>query len=452
MKLNYDWWKDYPERDREYVRYYPCRFFPIKEEDVWKEQREKPRTYDGIGLYFHIPLCSTNCGFCPFNKFVTTPELENKFMDALDIEMDLYSKLPFVQSKKINTIYFGGGTPTSLSIGRLEKFLNRVKDRFNLADDIQVSTECHPLTATEDKLTLMHEWGVDRIALGTQSFNDKTLKTLGCPHKAETSWNAVKTAQKVGFKKIATDSLFRVPGQNMEDWEQELKDAVDSGANHITTYSLVLTPETPIWKWIENGKIPNQPDEAADMEMARFAKEYLTGQGLQMYTLSDYSRDKIDYKYKNYCWRAPQGEYLGLGAGAFEAVNDHTSCKIHDVNEYVKVLNEGKIPYLMGAKVTDRQRMSRFFVLGVKYLEVDLDDFKKQYNVDAHSIFGEQFKKLEHYKLIEFEGSKMKLTDKGWLYVDNVSKAFYTEDQLMTPHPIEMLLVEGEEAIPAKAV
>ena len=410
--------------------FYPCNLKKIDQQKIWENQRNYTLSYDGFALYIHVPFCYSICNYCPFSRYKWSHSAEKTYINSIKKEMALYSELPFIENSKILTIHIGGGTPTSLSVSSLNELMDSIKENFNVAKNIQIAIEASPLIDIE-KLSKMREMGINRISFGVQSFQDGFLEILGTSHRSRHATNCVKWARDVGFENVSIDLLYRLPGQNIDHWEEDLEYAINIEPDHLSLYSLILCDRTPLIEFVKSGKIKDLPGVEADIEFDRWAYQKLRGYGYERITLNDYSLNGKKSIYAEICWKAPQGEYLGLGPGAFEYINDYYTCKVNNLRDYVdNITKKATIPYKFGTFVSEYERMHRFFVFGFKYLAVNLNKFEQEFGISADSIFEETIKRLIRYKLIEERDSKLVLTDKGILYSNTVMKAFFSPEQL----------------------
>ena len=421
------WWKEYPERDMEYVRWYPCALERVNPDDIWKKKE--------IAYYVHIPFCKSICTYCPFFKQVYNEKLAKKYVDHLLKEIKLYSNLPYIQDSMITAGYFGGGTPTSLKMEDLLRLIDFINDNFNIHPKAEISCEANIETVDEKYISTLLDIGINRLSFGVQSFNDKFLKILGRNHTAEEVFSMIKIAREVGCSNINIDLIYRLPGQTLSEWEDDLEKAIELEPDHISCYSLGLGPGTKLFEKELKGEIPQRPSIEIDMKMYLLAREKLLEAGYVQYTVVDFAKPGKECVHHKINWEAPQGEYIGMGAGAFSFINGWIFCNIHHLEDYITAISKGIYPVLLGKKLTAEEKMSRFMVLGVKCLRVSKEKFKETFGINVEDVYGEVLDRLEKYELITVDESWISLTVKGMLYVDNVSKSFYTKENYMKRQP-----------------
>lgn len=429
-------WKEYPERDREYVRWYPPSIKKIDQRSIWNKRE--------IGFYIHIPFCKVVCKYCPFNKYTWEPNKVRDYLERLKKEIEMYGKLPYIQDSTIIAGYFGGGTPTSLTTDQLFELIACCQENFDIASDAEICTEANPETVDEIKLKTLRDSGINRISFGVQSFNNRFLKIMGRGHRAEVALSAIKMARDMKFENIGIDLIYYIPTQTLPDWEKELNQAISLGVDHISTFNLSISPNTPLYQEQTNGKIPFQQGEQIEIEMYNKAIEMLSEAGYHQYTLLDFALPGKECLHHDINWQAPQREYIGLGAGAFSYINGHIYCNSSPLNAYSQAIDNGNLPISFGKKLTIEEKMSRYFILGVKFLEISKSKFREQFGIKADDVFGDIFQKLEKLGLITNNDEMIAITQKGKLYADNISKMFYTKENIGIPQPRGVDLQKGK--------
>lgn len=437
----YVWWRDlwkrypdrlrgynepYPHVDREFVCYYPIDFRAIKPEEIWEKRR--------VVSYVHIPFCRFICKFCCYSKFPYDPSEVETYLKAVNKEIEMYSKLPYVHDSSIMSLYIGGGTPSVLNSRQITKLMKNLRKKLNLEHDLEITIEAHPKVINERKMKTYLAQGINRISFGVQTFQDHLLRAPIFFHKRKDAIRAINMAKKMGVPRVGIDLLYRQPHQTLEDFERDLAQAVEMEVSSISCYSLLWPPNTPP---------PPQPDEELDVEMDKLATKYLTANGYVQFATAEFALPGKECIYEKDYWHAPTPEMLAFGAGAISYIHGYIYANIHSLNGYRRYLEEGHFPILMGKKLTKEEEMSRFMVLGLKCISVSKQKFKELYNVEIEDVFGDALKKLGNLGLVSVDELSVKLTEKGKIYVDNVSKAFYTRNNVGKPQTVGMLLQDA---------
>lgn len=301
--------------------------------------------------------------------------------------------------------------------------------------------EVNPITRNQ-RILDYYKASVNRLSFGFQSFQNDVLNILGSHHQSRDCYRVVDAARKAGFQNIGIDLMFRLPGQSLKDWEVELKKTIDLDLEHVSCYSMILDPASPLAREIEEGTKPQQPNENDDIDMSKFTLSFMRSNGYNHYASCascghDFAKPDGECRYEKMHWGAPQVDYLGIGPGAYGFVNGRIYCNHHNLENYNQTLSNGSIPVVAGKILTEADRMSRFMVLGIKCISVSKQDFSKTFGVDVHSIFGKKIEQLKEWKLIIESDEDIHLTDLGRLYVDNVSKCFYSCENYLVQQPLE---------------
>lgn len=431
-EVKYDFWKEYPERDHEYVRYYPPTIGPLEPGDVWQKKT--------MGLYLHIPFCKSLCKYCPFNKYPRAPGLIENYLRALRKEIKMTGSQPYMRDGTIVAVNFGGGTPTALSTEQLIDLLNCCQDNFDIRPGAEVTIEANPNSVDESKLKSLLNGGVNRVNFGIQSFNDYYLELMGRGHRSRQSIASLKLARQSGIENLGIDLLYRIPGQTLPDWETEMDMSIALGIDHISIAPLLLNPGTPLFKEQMAGRIPPQPDEVLETELYERARQKLTAAGYRHYIISDFVLPGKECAYHSISWQVPQREYLGLGAGANSYVHGSIYTNMNSLEEYIQAIEQGRLPIFFGRRLTKEDEISRAMVLGIKFLKIDKKEFKKQFGLEMESLYRDTIRRLEGWGLITDTPGDIHLTPKGMSYISNVNKAFYAPEHYRVPQPTDIEL------------
>jgi oxygen-independent coproporphyrinogen-3 oxidase len=380
------------------------------------------------GAYVHVPFCDKLCRFCPFNKRETDERLIAEFVEALIIEIELYSEV--VTRRPLDFVYFGGGTPSVLGSSQLARILEAMDRGIGSVAESEITLECHPTHLNDDYCTEIKGIGINRISTGIQSFNDKRLIALGAQHRSRDTRRAIEAASKI-FGRVGIDLLYRCKDQSLDEWSRELSCALEVGSvDHISCYSLVLK------------SVAGQPDRHLDAQMACQAVDQLTSGGFTHYASCasgglDFAKNGAECAYEADHWKAPQSSHLGLGPGAFGFLNGSVTVNGLHIDGYLSVLRDKLLPLASVRQVSIEELMRRYFVLGTKLLNVPLAPFEEKFGIHPIEKFGGVFDALAQEGLIELDHVAMKLTPIGRLFTDQISASFYSEAEKDIVHPEE---------------
>jgi len=293
-----------------------------------------------LGLYIHIPWCVRKCPYCDFNSHKAEGSLnEVDYVNALLLDLD--RELPFVDDRPIETVFFGGGTPSLFSGEAIDAILSGVRSRLNLSEDAEITLEANPGTAEQKKFEAFRSSGINRLSLGVQSFQPHQLQRLGRIHGQEEALEALRLAKKVGFEAINLDLMFGLPDQTLEEALIDVETAIGLSPTHLSYYQLTLEPNTVFHKYP-----PRLPGEERTWAMQEAAQGLLAESGYGHYEVSAYAKMGKQCRHNVSIWEF--GDYLGVGAGAHgkisfpqEGVIVRTT-KIRHPQHYVDAVQEGK--------------------------------------------------------------------------------------------------------------
>ena len=266
-----------------------------------------------MALYVHIPYCDSKCPYCDFNSHAAKVWPEERYVTALEREMEVASSEAPWRGASIATVFFGGGTPSLFDPRSIARLIAAINRRWRVYDDAEISLEANPGTVDAFKLDGFRDAGVNRLSFGVQSFDDSILTALGRIHDSAAAMQAVCDAQDAGFENINVDLMFAIPGQSIAQWESDLMRAVDLGTTHVSAYNLTFEEGTVFHAMRQRGRL-TQEDESTEIAMYESAERILEGAGLQRYEVSNYALPGCDCRHNLAYWRAKP--YLGVGAGA----------------------------------------------------------------------------------------------------------------------------------------
>ena len=263
------------------------------------------------GVYVHIPFCRSKCQYCDFASYAGREEMREAYVDALGTEMLVRGQEMVLKHGRPETVYVGGGTPTALNVEQLSSVVALIKSVFGTAAEFTM--EVNPGTVDGDLLKKLHEWGVNRLSIGIQSFDNNLLKRLGRIHTAEQAEEAVKLARAAGFDNLSLDLMYGLPGQTMEDLQKSVKKALSLQPEHISIYGLQVEEGTPFYRDQQAGRL-NLPESDVTDDMYDYLTEYLPEQGYRRYEISNYAKPGKESRLNVSYWQDVR--YLGLGAAA----------------------------------------------------------------------------------------------------------------------------------------
>jgi len=339
----------------------------------------------------------------------------NDYVNSLIKEIFLYRDK--LSSYKVKTVFIGGGTPSLLDNNNMKKIINTIKENCTLDKDAEISIEVNPGTVNKEKLQQYYELGINRLSIGLQSCYNRSLKFLGRIHTYEEYLRNLMEAREVGFTNINTDLIFALPNQTIEEWKYCISELVRLEVPHISTYSLIIEEETPLFTWVEEKKI--EPlDEDTDLDMYKEGIRLLEEHGYKHYEISNFSLSNYECMHNINYWL--NGEYFGFGAGSHSNINKSRYSNFGGLNEYIEMLNENNFPVDNVIPSTLEDEISETMFLGLRLIDgISISEFEKRFGKTPKEIYGDTILKLIEQKLIEYSCERIKLTKSG-LYLSNI--------------------------------
>lgn len=355
---------------------------------------------NSIGLYVHIPFCERKCNYCDFNTYSGKSHMAEKYFSRLTDEMHFYTPCA------VDTVYFGGGTPSSVDADFICDVLESARNYFNITDNAEITIEVNPASVTADKLNAYKKAGINRISMGAQSFNDNELKTLGRLHNAADIYDTYNLIRNCGFENISLDLMFGLPNQAMQSLEYSIDCILDLRPEHISCYALKVEEGTPFYIMESKGEI-TLPDEDTFADMYDLICDKLTAAGYIQYEISNFCLPDKHSRHNSRYWKC--NEYIGLGAGASSYINGVRSRNTDDILNYHNIIEE---------TLDTNDKMSEYVIFGLRMTDkgISISEFKKRFGLDIYDVFGNELDK--HKRFITRDGDVLKLTKEAY-YVSN---------------------------------
>ena len=363
------------------------------------------------GLYIHIPFCKSKCLYCDFRSFANRDEYIGPYFSALKKELRYWGEKE--KDRVLDTVYFGGGTPSYVDAKLISEVIKEVKTIFNIQPDSEITVECNPGTIGFQDFKLLKEAGANRLSLGLQSTDNSMLRAIGRIHTLEDFERCFLDARRAGFFNISIDLMYGLPGMNLEDWEQTLQKALSFDAEHISVYALKVEEGTPFSKM--KLALPND-DLTADMY--ELAVETLRNNGYKRYEVSNFAKKGCESRHNQKYWRLD--DYLGVGLGAHSFMDSERFFNISEMEEYISAAESGGTLVEERTPVTLNEQMSEFVFLGLRCEDgISLREFKKRFGVSITDVFGAPIKKYTDWGFLVSDGERLKFSDKGF-FVSNL--------------------------------
>ncbi|HWO97955.1 MAG TPA: radical SAM family heme chaperone HemW [Bacillus sp. (in: firmicutes)] len=370
--------------------------------------------------YLHIPFCHHICHYCDFNKVFFENQPVDDYLNAMEQEMKNTVEKHGVN--KLKSIFVGGGTPTALTEPQLDKFLEMIHKHLSLEENGEFTFEANPNELTEKKLQLLKDYGVNRLSIGVQTFNDELLKSIGRVHTKKEAIQTIQRAREIGFENLSLDLMYSLPGQTAEDFSQTLQQAFELDIDHMSAYSLIIEPKTVFYNLMRRGKL-NVPPQEIEAKMYDDLMNKMEENGFLQYEISNFAKKGFESRHNLTYWN--NEEYYGIGAGAHGYVQGIRRANIGPINKYMDAVSQSGFAYMEEHEVTKTEMMEEEMFLGLrKTAGVSKMTFKQKYGVELNDVFGEQVREQMEKGLLAENEECLYLTREGRFLGNEVFQAF----------------------------
>ena len=379
-----------------------------------------------LSLYLHIPFCSLKCSYCDFNSYAKLDDLVPDFVDALCTELALWA--PIVRGRPVETVFFGGGTPSLLPLPHIERIMATLRDHYALADGSEITLEANPGTADRDYFAGILAVGVNRLSIGFQSLHDDELAALDRIHNAAEAVQCYRWARDAGFRRVNVDLIYGLPGQPMASWQETLERAIELAPDHVSAYALTVEDGTKLAYDVEHGTVP-PPDGDLQAEMYEWAGRRLSEAGYLQYEISNWSRPGAECRHNLVYWR--NGEWLALGPGAHSHWGAHRFADVYSPRQYIRLVaataEEPPSAEASPAAVLTAMRQVTFVdpqpaalqmadtaILALRLnAGLDLGAFARRFGRRFEDVYAKPLAETMEMGLLERANGRLRLTDRG---------------------------------------
>jgi oxygen-independent coproporphyrinogen-3 oxidase len=371
-----------------------------------------------LGVYIHIPFCTSICNYCNFNRGLYDEALKTRYLAALlrDINQGKGAGTP------VDTIFFGGGTPSLLDPGEARSVVEAVRDRFAVDPDSEITLETNPETVDRAKLERFRAAGVNRLSFGVQSFQDDELRRLGRIHSAERARQAVREARAAGFDNVSLDLMMWLPGQSVASWLENVDALIDAGPDHASLYLLELYPNAPLREEMARAGWSLAPDDdAAEMYLTSMAR--LGRAGLRQYEISNVARPGREARHNLKYWT--DGEWIGFGCGAHSTFDGVRWKTVAGTTEYIDRVNNGLDLVTERRVLAPQERLEEALFTGLRLSDgIDIAVISARYGVDVQARYGRALEPFVESGWLVREDARLRLTRQGMLMANEVMAVF----------------------------
>jgi len=371
------------------------------------------------GLYVHIPFCSSRCSYCDFATGLYESELAKRYVTALieEIRTSRHS------GANLDTVYFGGGTPSLLAPTQLDRILATLSEQFEIDSTAEITLEINPGSVTREKLEAFRSLGINRASFGAQTFDDRELAKLGRSHTAADALKTFKDLRSAGFSNISFDLIAGLPGQTLPGWQRNIKQALDLNPEHLSFYLLEVHSGTPLAEHIRRGLQPVPDDDLAGV-MYQWMLNEACEAGYEHYEISNLCRRGFHSRHNVKYWTG--APYYGFGCSAHSYDGKTRRWSNHrDVLKYVEMMENGSSPVVDEQELSESDIRAEALFLGMRMMRgVDARRYRESFGVDLRDVHGDDLERFCKAGLVEFDGDLIRLTRTGALLSNEVFAVF----------------------------
>ena len=364
-----------------------------------------------------MPFCEHKCIYCDFYSIITKDNVIS-FLQALKKEINYYADR-YASDRIINSIFFGGGTPSLMSPAYIYEIIKLVSKRFTITEDVEVTLETNPGTVDKAKLIEFNKIGINRLSIGIQSFNEAELKFLTRIHNKQTAIETVFKAKESGFENISIDLIFNLPRQTKKIWMNNLITALSLSINHISTYSLILERGTILNKMVLDGKLEIRDDDF-DADLYEITIDFLTENGFNQYEVSNFAKEGYECRHNNSYWHYK--DYFGFGTSAHSFIDGRRYWNFSSLKKYISEIEKNHFAVAGSEQLSYEQRLNEYVMLALRSSGINLNEMQKLFGNEWLNEEISYLEKLEEGNFLIKESGLIKLTKSGYAVCDEIIK------------------------------
>ncbi len=370
-----------------------------------------------MGIYIHIPFCKQKCNYCDFH-FSTSLKNKEDLITCLLKEIEIQKN--YLNEEIVETIYFGGGTPSFLDSAEIRRILDKVYAEFSIISNPEITLEGNPDDFTFDKLQELKQAGINRLSIGIQSFNDADLTWMNRAHNSNQATKCVQDAQSLGFDNITINLIYGLPQMTIEAWKIKLQKALDLAVQHISAYNLTLEPGTTLHHLVKTGKAKPLNDEAG-AEQFEVLINTLESSNFQHYEISSFGKKGYFSKHNSSYWK--RKFYLGIGPSAHSFNGNSRQWNIANNAKYIKVINAGEVPFEL-EKLSKNDRYNEYILLGLRTIwGCEFDYVKSEFGEEWLLNLKEQL--FNYSDQMNVDEQSFSLNQKGKAFADRIASELF---------------------------
>src|SRR5437764_13704708 len=378
------------------------------------------------GVYIHIPFCRSRCSYCDFATGMYESGIAGQYVSALCSEIKAWPEVE--QPSFVDTIYFGGGTPSLLEPKQIARILNSIKDRFEVGDSAEITLEINPgdggasAASTQESMSLWLTAGINRASFGAQTFDDRDLKQLGRTHSAADISSTFQQLRDAGFANVNFDLIAGLPGQTLDGWKRNLEAALQLRPEHLSLYLLDVHEGTPLADQIKSGMRPKPDDDLAAEMYSTMIKEVCVA-GYEHYEISNFCLPGFESRHNTKYWSGEAYYGFGCSAHSYDGARQRWANE-RDAAKYVAMIDQNRSPIVERTNLSDEEARSESIFLGLRLMRgIDLQNHRARFGKDLRQEHGGELDRLEEAGLIRTDRDVLKLTMRGALLSNEVFAA-----------------------------
>ncbi|MFW2136052.1 radical SAM family heme chaperone HemW [Chryseobacterium sp. TY4] len=367
-------------------------------------------------IYIHIPFCKQKCSYCNFH-FSTSLKLKEDMLSSIIKEFSLRHQE--LKNKKLDSLYFGGGTPSILEAKEIGKIIDEANRYFEFTPDMELTLEANPDDLKSSFLKEIKNIGVNRLSIGTQSFFEDDLILMNRAHTASEAESSIKRAQDFGLENISVDLIYGSPTSTVEQWKQNLTKIIELQVPHVSSYALTIEPKTILDNWITQQKVKS-PDEAFQNDAFFYMSEFLKQNGFDHYEISNFGKPNFHSKHNSSYWEYK--EYLGIGPSAHSYDGKNLrSWNVANNTKYIKSLSENQLP-IEREELNENDRYNEMLMIGLRTQKgVDLMRFKNNFSSDMIFTFENSIQQKIKEGILKIENNRLIIPEQHWFMADGIA-------------------------------
>ena len=368
-----------------------------------------------LGIYIHVPFCRSKCQYCDFYSLTTKDDkLMDSYLDAMTRHIKEAGSL--APHHKVDTIYFGGGTPSFFGADGMATLLTAIRRSFDVASDAEITFEANPDSVSDRLLRRLRAEGFNRVSLGVQSDDDEILQKIGRPHNFAQAVTAVERIRKAGYRNLSLDLMYGLPGQTLEGWERTLRRITALGPEHISCYGLKVEERTPLYQYKD---LCNLPDDDAQADMYLAAVNALKAKGYRQYEISNFAKKGLVSKHNMKYWTG--GEYLGFGPDASSDFGGKRFTMVRDLLAYIDGIKTGGRVLSELHEIPARERAGEFLMTRLRTTDgIDPQEYEQKYLLPFQPLEDALQRCAQHRLAAKSSNGSWHLTPEGFLVSNSI--------------------------------